>query len=325
MLYLLVGIEVETRARRQAATTLDERSENLSVLTKLHALMQKHRARPTYLATYSCARNANAASLLREMREGRDCEVGAYHHAWETPPCSDEDIRCRSYALQLPPDQFTAQIASLTDAIGAAVGEQPLSYRSGRFGFSASHVFDLERAGYRVDSSVAPLLCERHVGGPDFVGAPQTPYFLAYDDPTAPGTSNLLEIPVSAALNRKVPAPIERLYGRAPRPDLTRRLLARLGVARVQWLRPFSSTLDDMCELARRLKEDDVPMVNLVLNSKEASLGAGPAASTPQDLERSFSRLEDVLAYIANDLGAVPVTFSEFRALHCGAQSAPPS
>jgi hypothetical protein len=163
------------------------------------------------------------------------------------------------------------------------------------------------------------------VGGPDFVGAPPTPYFLAYDDPTVPGTSNLLEIPVSAALNRRVPAAIERLYGRAPRPDVARRLLERLGVARVQWLRPSSSTLEDMCELARRLKHDNVPLVNLVLNSKEASVGAGPAAESPQDLERFFSRLGDVLAYIANDLGAVPVTFSEFRALYCGAKSAPPS
>jgi hypothetical protein len=324
-LYLLVGVEVETCARRQAATPLDHRFEDLSALTKLHTLVQKCRVRPTYLVTHAVATNANAASWLREMRAGRDCEVGAHHHAWETPPHSDEDVRCRPYALQLPADQFAAQVAALRDAIGAAVGERPLSYRSGRFGFSASLVSDLERAGYRVDSSVAPLLSERHAGGPDFVGAPPTPYFLAYDDPTVPGTSNLLEIPVSAALSRKVPAAIERLYARAPRPDMTKRLLERLGVARVQWLRPSSSTLGDMCELARRLKHDNVPLVNLVLNSKEVSVGTSPAAEPPQDLDRFFSRLGDVLAFITNDLGAVPVTFSEFRALYCGAQSAQPS
>jgi len=324
-LYLLVGVEVETCAQRETAMPLDQRTEHLSALTRLHTLMQKCRVRPTYLVTYPVATNADAASLLREMRAGRDCEVGAYHHAWETPPYSDEDVRRRPYPLQLPADQFAAQVAFLRDAIGAAVGEQPFSCRSGRFGFSASLVSDLERAGYRVESSVVPLLRERHVGGPDFVGAPPTPYFLAYDDPTVPGTSNLLEIPVSAALNRKVPAAIARLYGRAPRPDVTRRLLERLGVARVQWLRPASSTLGDMCELARRLKHDNVPLANLVLNSKEASVGTSPAAEPTQDLDRFFSRLGDVLAFITNDLGAVPVTFSEFRALYCGAQSAPPS
>jgi len=323
MLYLLVGIEVETCARRPAAAQLDQPSEHLPALTKLHALAQKHRVRPTYLVTHAVASDERAASMLREMREGRDCEIGAHHQAWATPPCSADDSRRRPYALQVPLDQFSAQVASLTNAIGAAVGERPLSYRSARFGFAASHVFELERAGYRVESSVVPLLYERHAGGPDFVGAPPTPYFLAYDDPTVPGTSNLLEIPVSSALNRRVPQVVERLYGRAPRPGTTRRLLERLGVARVQWLRPSSSSLDDMCELARRMKRDGVPLVNLVVNTREAAPGTGPVAGTPQDLERFFSRLDDVLAYIANDLGAVPVTFSEFRALYCGAQSAP--
>jgi hypothetical protein len=325
MLYLLVGIEVEACARRPAAARLDQPSEHSSALTKLHALVQKHRARPTYLVTYSAATDPRTASLLREFREGRDCEIGAHHQAWETPPCSDEGIGLHPYALQLPADQFAAQVASLTDAIATAVGERPLSYRSARFGFAASHVFDLERAGYRVESSVAPLLCERHKGGPDFVGAPPAPYFLAYDDPMAPGTSNLLEIPVSAALNRTVPAAIERLYGRAPSAGTTRGLLERLGVARVQWLRPFASTLDDMCALARRMQRSGVPLLNLVVNSSEGAQGAGPAAGTPQDLERFFSRLEDVLGFIAHDLGAIPVTFSEFRSLYCGAQSEPPS
>lgn len=325
MLYLLVSIEVEACSPSPAGQGIDQRSGNLSALTRLHALVRRLRVRPTYLVTYSAATDARTASVLREFREGRDCEIGAHHQAWETPPCSDEGIRRRLYALQLPPGQFAAQVASLTDAIASAVGERPLSYRSGRFGFSASHVFDLERAGYRVESSVVPMLYERHLGGPDFVGAPLTPYFLAYDDPMSPGTSNLLEVPVSAALNRTVPAAIERLCGRSLCAGTTRSLLERLGAVRVQWLRPFSSTLDDMCALARRLQREGVPLLNLFLNSSEATMGADPAVRTSQDLERRFSRLEDVLAYVENDLGAIPVTFSEFRSLYCGAQSEPPS
>jgi len=123
------------------------------------------------------------------------------------------------------------------------------------------------------------------------VGAPATPYFLAYDDPATPGTSNLLEIPVSAALNRRVPAVIERACGRVPWPG-TRSLLERLGLARVQVLRPFSATLADMCALARRMKRDGVPVVNLVLNSSEAALGDNAGARPPQELERLLSRLE---------------------------------
>jgi peptidoglycan/xylan/chitin deacetylase (PgdA/CDA1 family) len=325
MLYLLVGIDTEGDNQWSADARLNQTFENIYALPKLHALFQKHRARPTYLITWPVARDPRAASVLRELREGRDCEIGAHHHAWETPPCTAEDVRRHPYALQLPPDQFAAQVAALTDAITGAVGERPLSYRSGRFGFSASHVFDLERAGYRIESSVAPLFYEGHKGGPDFVGAPPTPYFLAYDNPTVPGSSNLLELPVSAALNRRVPAFLERLYGRAPSPYMTKRILRKLGIARLQWLRPSYSSLDDMCALARRLKDDRVPLLNLIFHSSEAIVGGSPYNRTEWELEQFFERLEQVLAYAVHDLGAIPVTFSEFRALYCGTQSAPPA
>jgi peptidoglycan/xylan/chitin deacetylase (PgdA/CDA1 family) len=325
MLYLLVGIDTEGDNQWSAEARLNQTFENIYALPKLHALFQRHRARPTYLITWPVARDPRSASVLRELREGRDCEIGAHHHAWETPPCTADDVRRHPYALQLPPDQFAAQVAALTDAITGAVGERPLSYRSGRFGFSASHVFDLERAGYRIESSVAPLFYEGHKGGPDFVGAPPTPYFLAYDSPTVPGTSNLLELPVSAALNRRVPAFLERLYGRAPSPYMTKRILRKLGIARVQWLRPSYSSLDDMRALARRLKDDRVPLLNLIFHSSEAIVGGSPYNRTERELEQFFARLEQWLAYAVKDLGAVPVTFSEFRALYCGTQIAPPA
>jgi hypothetical protein len=323
MLSLLVGIDTEGDNQWSAEARLHQRFENIYALPRLHGVFQKHRVRPTYLITWPVAKDPKSAAVLRELLGSGDCEIGAHHHAWETPPCSEADVRRHPYALQLPASQFAAQVASLTGAIADAVGERPLSYRSGRFGFSAAHVPDLERAGYTVESSVAPLFYEAHKGGPDFVGAPPSPYFLAYDDPTVPGTSNLLELPVSAALSRRVPAFAERLYARAPRPYTTKRVLRKLGVARVQWLRPSYSSVDDMCALARRMTADGVPLLNLIFHSSEAIVGGSPYNTTERELEQFFARLEEVLAYVVNDLGAVPVTFSEFRALYLGAQRDP--
>jgi hypothetical protein len=323
MLYLLVGINAGCDTQGPAGARVQQRFENIYALPTLHAILRKHRARPTYLITHSVAADARAASVLREMREGRDCEIGAHHLAWDTPPHSDEDVRRRPYAMQLSPDHFAAQVAALTDAITAAVGERPLSYRSGRFGFSASHVCDLERAGYRIESSVAPLFNEAHKGGPDFVGAPPRPYFLAYDDARAPGTSNLLELPVSVALNRRVPAFVERLYGRAPCAGTMRRVLQTLGIARLQWLRPSHSSVADMCALARRMKDDGVPLLNLILRSNEAAAGGSPHDRNGRSIDDWFAGLEQVLAYAVKELGAIPVTYAEFRALYCGTQRAP--
>ena len=320
MFHLLVGIDTEGDNQWSAAARLNQKFENIYELPRLHALFRKHGARPTYLVTWPVAKDPRSASVLSELRAGGDCEVGAHHHAWETPPSTPEDIRRHPYALQLPMDQFAAQVDSLTAAIGEAVGERPVSYRSGRFGFAASHVHDLERAGYLVESSVAPLFYEAHKGGPDFVGAPPTPYFLAYDDPTVPGSSNLLELPVTAGLNRRAPRFAERLYARAPKPYQTKRILKKLGMARVQWFRPSYSSLDDMCAVARRMKADGVPFVSLIFHSSEAIVGGSPYNTTASELERFLAKLDDALAYVTRELGASPATFSEFRAIYLGGQ-----
>ncbi len=217
------------------------------------------------------------------------------------------------YALSLPLRQFDAQLASLTEAITEAVGRRPVSYRSGRFGFSASHVSSLEQHGYLVDSSVAPLFYEAHKRGPDFVGAPLTPYFLAYDSATRPGSSRVLELPISCALNRRVPAAIERCYGRAPWPYTTKRLLRLLRIAHVRWLRPSYSSAADMMALSRRIVARGEPILNLLFHSSEAIVGGSPYNRTQGELDAFFERLSRTLTYATKDLGARAMTFAEFR------------
>jgi peptidoglycan/xylan/chitin deacetylase (PgdA/CDA1 family) len=312
MLHLLVGIDTEGDNQWDAAARADQRFENVYALPKLHALFERHGVRPTYVVTYPVVKDPRSADVLRELKARGDCEIGAHHHAWETPPCSAADVARHPYASNLPIVQFEQQLAVLTDAIGAAIGERPVSYRSGRFGFSAAHVFALERQGYEVESSVAPLFYEAHKQGPDFVEAPLTPYYLAYDSATRPGTSNVLEVPVSAALDRRLPRRLQYLYARAPRPYTTKRILRKLGIAHVRWLRPSYSSFEDMVSLARDLARDEEPVLNLLFHSSEAIVGGSPYNRTREELGAFFGRLERFFAFARQELGAVHATFSEF-------------
>jgi Polysaccharide deacetylase len=321
---LLVGIDTEGDNQWDAAARADQRFENIYALPRLHALFARHGVRPTYVITYPVAADARSADVLRALQARGDCEIGAHHHAWETPPCTAEDVRRHPYASNLPLPQFEAQLARLTDAIEQAVGCRPVSYRSGRFGFAAAHVAALERLGYLVESSVAPLFYEAHKQGPDFVEAPLTPYFLAYDSATAPGTSGVLEVPVSAALNRKLPRRLQYLYARAPRPYTTKRVLRKLGLARVRWLRPSYSSLDDMISLAADLARDGEPVLNLLFHSSEAIVGGSPYNRTEAELAAFCDRLERFFEYARTALDAVPATFSEFRQHYCDRQTAGP-
>ena len=315
---LLVGIDTEGDNQWDAAARANQRFENIYALPRLHALFAKHGVRPTYVITYPVARDGQSAGVLRALLAHGDCEIGAHHHAWETPPCTDEDVRRHPYASALPRTQFEAQLASLTGAIADAVGTRPVSYRSGRFGFSAMHVAGLERLGYVVESSIAPLFYESHKGGPEFVKAPLTPYFLAYDNATRPGTSNLLEVPVSAALNRRLPRWMQYAYARAPWPYNTKRLLRALGVARLRWLRPSYSSLDDMIGLARDLARAREPVLNVLFHSSEAIVGGSPYNRTQGELDAFLDRLNRFLDFATRELGARPVTFAEFRRAYAG-------
>lgn len=312
-MHLLVGIDTEGDNQWDAAARANQRFENLYALPVLHALFARHGVRPTYVITYPVAKDARSAHVLRELKAGGDCEIGAHHHAWETPPCTAGDIRRHPYAASLPLEQFEEQLSSLTQAIEEAVGERPVSYRSGRFGFAAAHVAALEAHGYQVESSVAPLFYEAHKQGPDFVEAPLTPYYLAYDSATRPGTSNLLEVPVSAALNRRLPKPLQHLYARAPKPYMTKRILRKLGVAQVRWLRPSYSSLDDMKALARDLVDAGEPVLNLLFHSSEAIVGGSPYNTTAAELTAFCDRLERFFEYATGTLQAQPATFAEFR------------
>lgn len=312
-MHLLVGIDTEGDNQWDAAARADQRFENLYALPRLHALFARHGVRPTYVITYPVAKDARSAEVLRALKAGGDCEVGAHHHAWETPPCTDEDVRRHPYASNLPLRQFEDQLAALTDAIEEAVGERPVSYRSGRFGFSAAHVPALEKLGYLVESSVAPLFYEAHKNGPDFVEAPLRPYYLAYDDATKPGTSNLLEVPCSAALSRRLPASLQYAYARAPKNYTTKRVLRKLGIAHVRWLRPSYSSLEDMNGLARDLANANEPVLNLLFHSSEAIVGGSPYNRTEAELAAFCDRLERFFEYAVGTLKAIPATFSEFR------------
>jgi peptidoglycan/xylan/chitin deacetylase (PgdA/CDA1 family) len=311
--YLLVGIDTEGDNQWDAAARANQTFENIYALPRLHAVFARHGVRPTYVITYPVAADRRSAEVLRGMLAAQDCEIGAHHHAWETPPCTAEDVRRHPYASTLPVSQFEQQLTSLTQTIEGAVGVRPVSYRSGRFGFSAAHVSALERAGYRVESSVAPLFYEAHKGGPDFVEAPLRPYFLAYDSATAPGSSSVLEVPVSAALNRRLPRALQYAYARAPKPYTTKRVLRALGLLRVRWLRPSWSSLDDMVHLAKDLARGGEPVLNLLFHSSEAIVGGSPYNKTQSELESFMDRLERFLVFATRELAAKPVTFGEFR------------
>jgi hypothetical protein len=313
MLYLTIGIDTEGDNQWSTASRMTPTYENIYALPRLDELLERCEAHPTYLITYPVASEGRSAETIRRLAERDGREIGAHHHVWETPPCAPGDARGLPYALELPLERFDRQLVSLTAAVAKTAGYAPISYRSGRYGFDASHASVLERAGYLVDTSVHPLLYEAHRGGPDFVDAPLTPYFLSYDSAVRPGISKVLEVPISAALNRSLPRWMIRAYGRAPSPYHTKRFLRLARLVKTVVLRPSTSSLEDMKQLAQQMADANAPVLNVMFHSSEAIVGGSPYNKTPAELARFFDRLAQFVRFAMKDLGARPVTLGQFH------------
>jgi hypothetical protein len=311
----LSGIDTEGDNQWDARARANQTFENLYALPRLQEFFERHGVRPTYLMTHPVASDPKSAEVLRSLLARGNAEVGAHHHAWETPPYTADDIARHAYALSLPLERFDAQLAALTTAVEEGVGRQPVSYRSGRFGFSATHVSSLERHGYLVESSVAPLFYEAHKHGPDFTDAPLAPYFLSYDCATRQGSSRLLELPISSALNRPVPAMVARCA-----PGRLVRIRRSASCAASHRERAMAAPVVQLCcrhdgaRASARARRTAHPQ--LVVSFERSDRRRQSVQSHRGQLEAFFDRLGAFLRYATGELGVTPLTFGEFRAIH---------
>ena len=127
-------------------------------------------------------------------------------------------------------------------------------------------------------------------------------------------------MPLSAALNRKLPRRLQFLYARAPWNYTTKRILRKLGIVYVRWLRPSYSSLADMIALATDLSRAGEPVLNLLFHSSEAIVGGSPYNRTDAELTAFCDRLERFFEFATGTLNAQPATFVEFRRAYVTAQ-----
>ena len=309
--YLLVGIDTEgdnqwdlQRARtRPSRTSTRCRSCTPVRAPRRAAHVRGHLAGGQRRAVAAGAALPAAARRLRDRRA--PSRVG------------DPAVHCRgrqgpSLRVDAPLDQFEAQLAQLTAAIAAGSGRaaglvQVRAIRLRRLARGRARALRLSRR-----SSVAPLFNESHKGGPDFVEAPVTPYFLAYDSPARPGTSQVLEMPVlGGAPSPRAAGPCARLGARAvavhdaSHPAQARRRPARLAAAVVLLVRRDVRTRAPAGARRRARAEPALPLERGHRRRQSVQPHAGRAGRFPRSAR-------SVPAFAVNELGARPATFREF-------------
>ncbi|MBP7937172.1 MAG: hypothetical protein KA354_21215 [Phycisphaerae bacterium] len=318
MVWLLVNVDTEEEGLWGSTfPTSDWRLEHLAELPRLQALFDRYGVRPSYQVTSPVVQDDRASGLLQDYLDGGRCDIGAHLHTWSTQPIALPADIARSMPCHLPVELVRRQLLTLTEQIRSRFGMQPVTYRSGRYGSSAEHTALLTGLGYRVETSVCPLVDHTRDGGPDYYDAPFEPYWLGGDSMLV-GQPNglLLSVPISAGFNRRCFESARRLHRLLSRPPLSKfrtiGILYRLGLLRLIRLNPEMTSLGDMIALCDTLARRRTPVYHLTFHSSDIGVGGTPYVPTIEARDAFLDRLDGILEHLVNYLGAQPVTAREY-------------
>lgn len=165
---------------------------NLARLSRLEFLPREFGLPLTFLCDYPVLTDGPGRDILAGMLGRVGGELGAHLHPWNTPPFPDMPWPEPVSTAVMPLDVFRAKLETLQKAVVDFTGKPAASFRMGRWNLFSRAMAVLPEAGFRVDSSVAPL---RHVpGGPDHFLAPADPYWVLPQGEDGP---RLLEAPTT--------------------------------------------------------------------------------------------------------------------------------
>lgn len=294
--------------RPQKITT----TNNILYLPRLQKLFRKYSIAPTYLVNQPVLENDASVSVIRQLAQDEQCEIGAHLHSWNTPPLSLEEEQGKpTYLSNQSFSRKREKLSNLTQLFKQKLGFSPTSYRAGRYGLCRQSVRILSELGYTIDSSVAPLMDFRADCGPSFREYTLQPFRLKTQS-----NRQLLELPVTIDLVHCFPAQFSRLYFQIPDWTKIKGIFHRLNFARLLWLRPTTYSRQEMKQLADHVLDQlQIPVVNIMFHSSEVCPGASPYNKTEQAVKEFLVRLEHILSYLVTQKGLHSVTLSGFASL----------
>jgi hypothetical protein len=286
---------------------------SLDGLERFHALCRRHAVRPTYLLTYSAAGEPRVADLARAW--AAQAEFGAHLHPEEVPPVADaERDRHTLRPRDVEPERLRPKLENLVARVTGAVGQRPRAYRAGFLDLTPAQVAALAELGFEADSSLGPL--EKTREGYPYLRAPFEPYVLDGADVCRPGSSGVVEVPVTSVFRRPFPRALLGAYFGAPGP--VRGVLRRVGLAELLRFRPVMATGEELVAACERTERMGIPAV-MSIHSNELAAGTSQPVRTEAESEAYFERCERVFA-CARERGWTSRTLTEVAREACGAQ-----
>ncbi len=283
------------------------RTRNVEFLERFQQLCERHHLRPTWLTTNEMILSPAFCRFATDVLARGTAEIGMHLHAWDSPPLESltaDDAAAQPFLIEYPPRAMREKIHELTARLEDTLGVKMLSHRAGRWAFDERYAEMLLDEGYRVDCSVTPLISWKTTlgdpsqqGGSDYTAFPHEHYWIDLDDISRPGSSGLLEVPVTVISFRSgltsrllgiadgLPASLGRLAA------LSHRAADRLSPAAV-WLRTDGKNGRRLLEVLDRVVAERRQYAEFILHSSELMPGGSPTFPDGASIETLYADLE---------------------------------
>ncbi len=280
---------------------------NIGFLPLAQDVFDRYGVVPIYVIDYPVASTPAAVAVLRAF-EGR-CEIGAHLHPWVNPPAEGRIDAYHSYPGNLPSGTERRKLAALTRMITENFDVRPKVYKAGRYGIGATTPATLRELNYTIDVSVVPHTDFSGDGGPDFRGAPTTPFMI--DD-------NLCELPLSVHFVGRLAFFGSQLFSCIDHPAARRLrlpgLCARLGLLERLRLSPEGHSLGDLIRHTRAALGTGTRLFMLTFHSSSLLPGATTYVRTESERSAFLKTLDDYLRFFLSEIGGQADTVTRVAA-----------
>jgi hypothetical protein len=313
-------VTVDTEEDNWGSVRLSRYScENIARIPAVQELFDHFDVTPTYLITYPVVTDDQAASILKAVSDAKGCEIGAHCHPWNTPPLTEENTAANSMLCNLPAASQYAKMKCLHEAIRTRFGVEPISFKSGRFGYDTTVARNLQRLGYKIDTSITPYMDWTRDHGPQFTSVSPRVFRFSSDNAFQECASgDLIEVPSTIGFLQHDFVRSNYIFNAVTRGPISKLRLAgvlgRLRLLNKVWLSPELSDSQTMIKLARVMMRNGYGALNLMFHSPSLKAGLTPFTRSERDEKRLLQHLREFLVF-ARGAGIEPMRLSDVQHL----------
>lgn len=300
-------VTVDTEADNQWKQDGTQTLYNLDHLPRFQEFMEAHNVAPIYFASYEVLEHPYITSLITEKHHSGLAELGGHLHPWTTPPYDELDTEVQRFPNELPDDVLNAKLTQLTEKLKMCLGENPISFRAGRWGFDARVARALVQHGYRVDSSVTPGI-DWCITVRDRAKHTRIPNF-SHDSIHIATVEGLREVPMTVLPTGFFRS--EQLARFAWQQNLVGKVVRFL--TRPKWCRIFpETTLADLTAVYQAARNEGLDTLVFMTHSSELAPGMSPYAKDEAAVERIYALLDSFITMLTTE-GATPARLRDIQ------------